>query len=103
MTTTTTTLPILHIQHNHGTITLRDVTVEASERENTVNGQVHRYTGRTVTGTPVSGGWTSRLFTATSFREVDKTQPYTQDVWSRLITPLDGKDGEFMVDICTCG
>jgi hypothetical protein len=96
-----TTLPKLTIQHNHGVIVLRDV--EVTEYAFT-NYRGEQMIGQSVTGTPVSGGWTSTLFTARSFKPVDTTKPYTHNIWARPIFQTFGcPEGEYYVDTCTCG
>ena len=101
-----TTLETLKITHNHGVITMRDVTLTIERRAQTnpywVRMSGPTFTAYRVVGTPVSGGWTSRLFTATSFTPVDTTKPMEWDLGTS--EPLyNNRDGAWHVDVCFCG
>lgn len=101
-----TTLETLKVTHNHGVITLRDVTLTSEEREQK-DPYWRRMNGPTLVvykavGTPVSGGWTSRLFTATSFQPADTTKPMEWNLGARMPW-FDERDGAWHVDVCFCG
>lgn len=85
------TLQQLTICHNHGRYVIKDVELIPQDREGC-------FTAR---GTVVSGGQTSRLFHATSFRPEPVGEVREYDIWSRRIHA--NGDGTHYVDICTCG
>lgn len=83
----------LTICHNHGQYVIKDVELIPQGP-----GREHCFTAR---GTVVSGGQTSRLFHATSFRPEPVGEVREYDIWNRRIH--DNRDGTHYVDICTCG
>ncbi len=101
-----TTLETLKITHNHGVITMRDVTLTSAEKERT-DPYWRQKEGPTFTvyravGTPISGGYTNRLFTATSFTPADTTKPMEWNLGAREPW-FDERDGAWHVDVCFCG
>lgn len=90
-----TTLPVLHIQHNHGGITLRDVTLVPDTGKG-------REGCRFALGTVVNGGTTSRLFQHSVTRYETPGEEKTVDIWNRHIYPVWNQEGHYRVDLSFC-
>lgn len=95
-------LPLLHIDHNHGTLVMRDVELVPFSYHCDF---AHRtYQGVYARGMVVSGGATSRLFHVTSHR------PYTPDTYMEWTIYGDPEqrirmreDGTYYANTQTCG
>jgi hypothetical protein len=90
----------IYIEHNHGHLTLADVTVVPIPFEHTFYGKVHRGFHHELVGTVVSGGETARLFHHTSHT--------AYPVGTRKKTfihhePYQLEDGSWRVSECFCG
>lgn len=92
--------PVLVIEHNHGTLTLADAKVTVSEGVYYRFGEARTVQDRMVVGTLIAGGWESRLFHCTSFREAPKGEVMTYPLGSARI--WEGKGGHY-VSVRYCG
>lgn len=92
--------PRLHIHHNHGTMVLADATIEDGVAK----------------GICIGGGYTNRLFHASSHHKYETGVPATYNVWDREPRPafttseyteeglqVSPVPGTFYLDVCFCG
>lgn len=91
-------LNALIVRHNHGSVTLENVTVEPYETR-TYNGRP--VTWHRATGTVASGHSTNRLFSATSTTYEVPGTVQTIDLWGKSIDFWD--HGRATVDLTFCG
>jgi hypothetical protein len=92
--------PKLHVHHNHGTLILANAVIEHG----------------TAVGTCVGGGYTNRLFHASSHHKYETNVTATYPVYGREPRPafttseytktgleVSPVPGEFHIDVCFCG
>lgn len=96
----------LLIIHNHGSLLLRDVTLEAYQRDDFGYCEhrrgVHFRTWHTATGTVVRGSTTSRLFHATSTKHDTPGEIKTVDLYGRA-DRIHYRGEQATIDMCFCG
>lgn len=95
-------LPLLHIDHNHGTCVLKDVELHPFSYRCDL---AHRtYKGVHARGTVVSGGSTSRLFHAVSHTAYVPGTPMQWTIYGNPEERIRKRDdGSYYVNLQFCG
>lgn len=93
----------LRIEHNHGVLVLKDVTVVPYENVVDRNGYPHTYKGSVAEGTVVSGSTTNRLFHATHTTHEVPGTPMKYDLYGRKPYQVDAEQDHWYVSVVTCG
>ena len=91
----------LTIEHNHGHLTLTDVTFETYTHDTTAHGG-SKYIGRTAIGTVESGGETSRLFWATSTTKYPVGKIMRYEIYGREPYCVNREKDEWRVSCVSC-
>lgn len=93
----------LRIEHNHGVLILKDVTLLEYEHTIDVNGYPHGYKGCVAKGTVVEGYTTNRLFHATSTDHETPGAIKSYDIYGRKPYVVDVDKDYWAVSVVNCG
>jgi hypothetical protein len=92
------TLSRVQIDHNHGVLVLRDVTVDYYDHKGWPDDK-----GAVLRGTVVNGHSTSRLFHVTSTRHEIPGVEQTYDIWGKHRSLRLQDDGTYVINMQFCG